>query len=180
LTLPSVLILIVYLFCTSKLFHLFPDPGPIAVGLLLGVPTISVFGFITAAALDHVRGKRLRARTGSLELEQMLHDAASLWLPPNRARFLRWTREQGKLRPTPHGQRVLRDLQVAIERDFAARSQPAFSAQPDSAWTKDVIAFYREHGNRRRGLADWHGDTLDELSRLAEQLQLRVGSRALA
>ncbi len=70
---------------------------------------------------------------------------------------------------------MLRELLIAIERDYAAflRSAPVSSIDP--SWSGEFAAFYRELAHVKRGLAAWHGELLDELSRLAEQLQLRVG-----
>lgn len=135
--------------------------------------------------LDWGHGRKLRGRTEAIELQQLLRDAAAFHFRGHRAAFLRWVREQGKLEPTAGGEQLLRDLLLAIEQDYARRRSmglraPVKKLADGVAWTQPFRDWYEEAASPRKGLSSWHGETLDELSRLLEQLSQRVRAAEVA
>jgi hypothetical protein len=150
--------------------------------LALFVP--SAFGVLGLGALlfwfvrwagDRIQLRRLRARDTEFEIDELLRLASRFHSPVARSSFLRWVREQGRLRPTPGGERLLRELSLAIDRDFSFRTTIRNgAAMPDAGWAPAFRDWYVENAHGRHGLVAWHGDTLDELSQLREQLRQRL------
>jgi hypothetical protein len=151
-----------------------------ALPLLLGA---GLAGLTALALIVFLRDRVLSARlhkTRRFDVEQLLRAVDSFWTPDGRTRFVRWVREQGRLHPSPQAQRVLMDAITTVERDNRSRreaylARTKFVPEPDPRWSPAFGDWYRARLLRGRdGLAAWHGEILDELSRIAVQLRLRV------
>lgn len=176
LVLRLTLILIPFFLVSSRFNRAWEGIGIV----LAGFWTLTMGTALYLYAADRIRYRRFVGRSGNIEVDQMLRCAERLRFPNHRVTFLRWVREQGRMQPTPEGARVLREVVTAIERDAARWASSSKIGKPaaDPAWSTEFTAWYREYaGRRKKGLADWHGEALDELSRLALQTRLRIADK---
>jgi hypothetical protein len=176
-------VLVISLFITLAFLGLVVGSfgGTGAMPAFFAVELAVVLYFFFMASSDRVRGMRFRRRAGTVEMDQLFLDTTHFYSSANRAAFLRWVREQGRLHPAPQASVLLRQLAIAIERDHALGGRRFWEGggkrpflERDPSWVAELKDWYQNEANPRVGLAHWYGSTLDELSQLSRQLELRV------